>query len=209
MTAVKYLYRALAITSLLFLLTVVACSDPLLRVEVPSDAHLWERSLQIATTQVGVRELTGRNDGTQVRAYLRSVDLNEGHPYCQAGQYWTFDIAIGELGMDRTAIPLLRTGSTQRAWFDAVKRGRKTSVVPHVGDLITWVIGKTFQGHVERIVAVLDGGWVRTIGFNTSSGTRGSQRDGGGVYYRYRNWLQPDLRMYVRGFIGHQPQGRS
>jgi hypothetical protein len=197
----KGILRALLIISLCFLAAIAAQAAPQ-RVALPSDSTLWYKSLAIAQTQVGVREATGRNDGPQVRAYLRSVGLGVGNPYCQAAQYWAFAEASKQLSLPPQAIPILKTGSTQAAWHNAVRRGRKTELLPLRGDLITWWTKGTSFGHVERVVRVMSGGWVQTVAFNTSSGSRGSQRDGGGVYLRYRNWVTPDMRMLVRGFTG-------
>ncbi|MBU3720560.1 MAG: CHAP domain-containing protein [Burkholderiaceae bacterium] len=193
---------------LLVCATITAYGTPV-RVVVPSDSALWQRSLRIAIDQNGVREATGKNDGKMVESYLRSVGLGKGNPYCQAGQYWAFARAAAELSMPTTEIPLLRTGSTQAAWNHAVRTGRKTAVAPKAGDIITWWTAGTYKGHVERVVSVSRGGWVRTIGFNTSSGKAGSQRDGGGVYLRYRNWVSPDMRMLVRGFTGYTKKGNA
>lgn len=193
--------RLLFVLSILFLLSVVACASPV-RVALYSNGTLWERSMDVAHTQVGVVERTGRNDGPQVEAYLRSVGLSKGHPYCQAGIYWCFAEAARQLTMPMRTIPLLRTGSTQRAFDHALANGVRTRLVPQRGDLITWRSYKGYTGHVERVIEVRTGGWVKTIGFNTSAGKRGSQRDGGGVHIRYRNWITPDMRMLVRGFVG-------
>ena len=42
----------------------------------------------VAASQVGVRELTGKNDGPEVAKYLREVSLPEGYAYCAAGLTW-------------------------------------------------------------------------------------------------------------------------
>ena len=36
------------------------------------------------TSQIGVREATGRNDGKQVELYLKSVGLGKGYAWCAA-----------------------------------------------------------------------------------------------------------------------------
>lgn len=204
----KVISRLLLVLSLAFICAVIARSQPV-RVTVPCDATLWERSLSTAIAQNGVREKTGKNDGTEIEAYLSSVGLRKGQPYCQAAQYWTFSQAAKQIGISITRIPLLRTGSTQRAWQHSVRTGRRTTISPMPGDLITWGSRKGYTGHVERVIAIKTGGWVQTIGFNTSAGKAGSQRDGGGVHIRYRNWITPDMRMLVRGFTGRHNESRS
>ena len=48
------------------------------------DSCVWKQ----ATSQVGVQEATGKNDGPQVEAYLASVGLKKGNPYCAAFLAW-------------------------------------------------------------------------------------------------------------------------
>ena len=43
------------------------------------------------TSQIGVREATGRNDGKQVELYLKSVGLGKGYAWCSAFVRWCFD----------------------------------------------------------------------------------------------------------------------
>ncbi|MFP4368605.1 MAG: hypothetical protein ACLFR2_03410 [Candidatus Kapaibacterium sp.] len=44
------------------------------------------------------------------------------------------------------------------------------------------------------------GGWIKTIGFNTTSGIPGDKREG--VFIRNRNIYHPLGRMLVRGIAG-------
>jgi len=198
----KNIMRFLAIMSAIFLLAVIASMATPLRIELACSRQLWYTSLDIAVSQNGVREKTGRNDGVMIERYLASVGLGKGHPYCQAAQYWTFVQAANKLGLPTSSIPIARTASTRTAWQQARRNGVIVPTKPKRGDLITWAVSRTYKGHVERVVSVRTGGWVQTIGFNTSSGKRGSQRDGGGVHLRYRNWISPDMRMLVIGFTG-------
>ena len=85
----------------------------------------------------------------------------------------------------------------------AKKKGVLSEYIPEVNDLIVWKDKWSSSGHIERIVAVLDNGWVITVGFNTSNGLKGSQANGNGVYYRKRNLYHPLTRiLIVRGLIG-------
>lgn len=45
---------------------------------------------QIYTAELGVREATGRNDGSQVEEYLRYVGLKKGNPWCAAFVCWAY-----------------------------------------------------------------------------------------------------------------------
>jgi len=55
---------------------------------IPRVTELRKQLLKIAESQVGVRELTGNNDGKQIKAYLKSVGLKEGYPWCVAFVVW-------------------------------------------------------------------------------------------------------------------------
>ncbi len=48
--------------------------------------------IEIADTQLGVRELTGKNDGIEVEQYLKSTGLKKGNPYCSAYVHWILSI---------------------------------------------------------------------------------------------------------------------
>lgn len=42
------------------------------------------------TAEIGVRELTGHNDGVRVVQYLQSAKLTKGNPWCAAFVCWTY-----------------------------------------------------------------------------------------------------------------------
>lgn len=44
----------------------------------------------IYTSQIGVCEATGKNDGPQIKAYLKVTGLPEGYPWCAAYLAWCF-----------------------------------------------------------------------------------------------------------------------
>lgn len=57
----------------------------------PATTELRSKLVDIAESQVGVREKTGHNDGKEIRMYLSAVGLKEGNPYCAAGMAWCHD----------------------------------------------------------------------------------------------------------------------
>lgn len=176
-----------------------------IRVTVPCDSVTWWRSLDVLKQQIGVREATGRNDGAQVEAYLRAVGLPKGNPWCMAVQVWAFTRVT-----DR--IPIARTGLVRGVWNHALAhqppgtRYRVAQAVDwtSVGDLLIWGYVTSTSGHTERQVGTLRAGWVVTAAGNTTAGTAGNQRDGGGMYYRRRNLRHPLARMVLLGAIGHR-----
>jgi len=54
----------------------------------PETSELRKKLIDVAASQVGVREKTGNNDGPEIRMYLRETGLSEGYPYCAAGLTW-------------------------------------------------------------------------------------------------------------------------
>ena len=55
-----------------------------------------ERLRRVYTAEIGVREAMGKNDGPQIREYLRYVGLGEGHAWCAAFVCWS----LGEAGIE-------------------------------------------------------------------------------------------------------------
>lgn len=173
------------------------------RAVLVSDSTLARASLDSARTQIGVHEAANRNDGPRIRLYLAAVGLSEGNPYCAAFVVWCFRAASDAIA-GRPTIPIRRTALASAIYADARKRGRADSSGVHAGDLVVWKFSRTINGHVGRIDSVGRAGWVATIEANTSSGARGSQRDGGGVYRRRRNLRYPLGRMPLYGLVGFE-----
>ncbi len=140
-----------------------------------------QQLLQIAKSQIGVREATGRNDGVQIEKYLAYTGNTKGEAWCAAFVSWVFGQA--SFAQPRTAwspalFPLAKqiTVAEPAAVFGIYfpEKGR----IAHVG-------------LVERV----RGNWVYSIEGNTN--VLGS-REGDGVYRKlrhaktikaYANWL--------------------
>lgn len=168
---------------------------------LPCSEVLLERSYDTLLAQVGTLEKNGKNDG-EVEKYLHSLGLRKGQAYCAAGQYYCFYNAAKEMKFSLSEIPIPRTGHANSIFNYAKKYGKRKSYQAQQHDLIVWRKKKSSSGHIERIIEVNKAGWVRTVGFNTSSGKRGSQRDGEGVFIRKRNIYHPLAKMLIRGLIG-------
>jgi len=168
---------------------------------VPCDYLLLNKSKEILLKQVGIKEKTNKNDGKEVEAYLASVNLPKGFPYCAAGQYYCWKEATKfYVGLYPNPVP--KTASANGMYDGLMRKGIRGAFIPDINDLIVWKNTHNYNGHIERIIDVNQKGWVVTVGFNTSSGTKGNQRDGAGVYVRQRNVTHFLGRMYMRGLIG-------
>ena len=186
---------------LLIFLSSLALSKPV-RVELHCRYDLLAKAEEIRKAQVGIHEKTGNNDGYAIWLYQQSVGIPKGSPYCAAGQYYCFKEAAHVLNLPESEIPIKKTGLANGIFADAKKRGMQTEYRPQIYDLIVWIKKFGINGHIESVTKVLPGGWVETIGFNTSNGSAGSQRDGGGVYYKKRNIYHPLSAMLVNGLVG-------
>jgi len=174
----------------------------MIKVQLKCNQQLLEKSYDILYNQIGVTEETGKNDGVIVESYLASIGLSKGNPYCAAGQYFCFSQACKDLAMDKKEIPVARTGLAVTMFKIAKKKGVEVPYSPSVHDLIVWVKPNGVNGHIERIVNIIDDDSVETIAFNTSNGKSGSQREGDGVFLRVRSITEKIGNMKVLGLIG-------
>lgn len=136
-------------------------------------------AMNIAGTQVGVREATGHNDGAAVEKYLASVGLGKGYSWCMAFVYWCCKQAAATAGVPN---PLKDTGGVLDEW----NSGRGQHITPdqiQAGDIGIMDFGGG-HGHTFFITGVFpDQGIMHTIEGNTND--NGSP-DGIGVFRRSR-----------------------
>lgn len=124
----------------------------------------------IAYAEIGVKELTGNNDGKRVEEYLKVVNLKKGHAWCAAFVSWVF----AEAGY-----PMPRS-----AWSPALFGARVLTKNVKKGD----VFGIYFNSlkriaHVGIVLGKQDD-WLISVEGNTNGG---GSRDGDGVYKRRRH----------------------
>ena len=135
-----------------------------------------------AMQEVGVTETPpGSNEGERIEAYMASVDLPDGYPWCAGFARKMLDEAVAERPDVRSA------GATDYITGRSVEARRVlrgTEEVPD-GALAIWRRGDTWKGHIGIVR-----GWQqqcgRTVEGNTSPGHAGPQRDGDGVWPRHR-----------------------
>ena len=180
------------------------------RYDLKADSRLVSESNLILAKQVGVKEKTGSNDGVQVERYLKSIGLNKGQPYCAAGQYYCYSEAAKRLGIDSKEIPAPKSGLARAFYWFGKKHGSKSKTnTIHKHSFMIWGYTNSNSGHIERVVSVGKLGWVKTIGFNTSNGLKGSQREGNGVFFRKRNVFHPLSKMALIAIINVIPRIRG
>lgn len=157
--------------STMFKLFFLALSVTLMGVSA-TDTHAGGNTAklqEVYTSQIGVRELTGNNDGKEVEKYLSSVGLGKGYAWCAAFVTWSFREA------DYT-VPSLPMAAQ---WLTKRKRIPPDSL--RTADLFGIYFGSTVRhvGFVDRITNTK----VFTVEGNTN--TSGG-RDGIGVFRRIR-----------------------
>lgn len=131
-------------------------------------------------SQIGIRELTGNNDG-EVEKYLKAVGLPKGNPYCAAFLEWV---------LEQNRIYGAKSGYSP-LWFPA----NKITTNPKHGDVFgIYFASKKRIAHVGFVDSIA-GDWVITVEANTNDAL---SRDGDGVYkkrrlkkqiYKFANWI--------------------
>lgn len=162
--------------------------------------YVSTEALEVAIGEVGTKEV-GNNRGTKIDLYNKTAGASLGSPYCASGVYYCFNTAAKTLYCKNF---LKKTPSANGQFDYMAKKSKKVQnsfITP--GSLIVWKYQQSYNGHIEIVKRVLNNttGNIETVGFNTSSGTSGSQRDGGGVYIRQRNFKSRLGQMLVRGII--------
>lgn len=137
----------------------------------------------LLTSQIGVKEKTGKNDGVEVEQYLKSVGLGKGYAWCQAFLYWGFDNAANALGLKN---PMPKTAGVLDCWNKSKAFQVKKGARPEPGDVFTMDFGKG-QGHAGFVLEVV-GEFIHTVEGNTSADPSfpSEDRDGQGVHKRRR-----------------------
>ena len=172
---------------LLFLATAVALISASAVASPPGDQpSASELSLaksievkKVYTSQIGVRELSGHNDGVQVEKYLKTVGLGKGYAWCAAFVKWSL-LQVGVVTKTNGAAasfhnPLRLVYHRSRFYGD-----------PQPGDVFT-----LYYPHLGRIghTGFYDGRLNSSIYYTVEGNTNGAgSREGDGVYRKYRSF---------------------
>jgi hypothetical protein len=151
------------------------------------DRNLLDRKklIDIAESQLGIKEKTGNNDGTQIEGYLKTVNLGKGNPYCAAYISWIF----WKAGYDQP-----RTGWSP-ALFPSSRLVNEASGTYLPGNLIAIYFPSLKRIAHVGMIAYRKNDWIISLEANTN--LEGS-REGDGVYkkrrplrtiYRFSDWL--------------------
>lgn len=149
----------------------------------PQSKDLIKRVLEIADTQLYVREKTGKNDGPDVEKYLASVGLPKSFAWCQSYMYWLFKTASSQLGVSN---PMPKTAGVLDCLAKSKKAGFSITMEPKIGDQFIMDFGKG-MGHTGLVTEV-KGAYFESNEGNTSADPSyaGEDREGNGVFERMR-----------------------
>ncbi len=127
--------------------------------------------------EVGVRELSGHNDGDRVEVYLRSVNLPKGNPWCAA--FVSYCMQANHIKNPRSGWAPAYFSTTSTIWT----RGGLKNRLPLPGD----VFGIYFQnkGRIAHVGFVHRFGDKYTVTVEGNTNEEGS-REGDGVYLKRR-----------------------
>lgn len=134
---------------------------------------------KIYISQIGVRELTGHNDGKQVEMYLASVGLSKGYPYCAAGVHW----ALNKAGVKNTINGSATTSFNIKSpvWYQ-----RRMIETPHSADVVSFFYPSMGRiAHTGFYDREINSSIYESVEFNTNDD---GSRDGIGVFRKKRSY---------------------
>ena len=128
------------------------------------------------TSQIGVRELTGRNDGVAVEKYLTYVWLKKGQPWCAAFVSWSFGANQVKKARSGGCVQLMEQG-------EIIYKNATVIETPRPADVFfIYYIEKKRVAHTGFIDEWGEE-WVTTVEGNTNGA---GSREGNGVYRKKR-----------------------
>lgn len=146
---------------------------------------ITNKILDVAASQVGVREINGTNTGKEVNAYLASVGLAPGQYWCAAFVYWCIEQT------DYVVNPLKKTGGVLAMWKDVPVQFRNTSPKPGYLGIIN--LGKG-MGHIFFVDKIISADTIQTIEGNTNNN---GSNNGIGVFKLSRNIHDKKIIGYI------------
>ena len=137
---------------------------------------------KVYTSQIGVTELTGHNDGVQVEKYLASVGLPKGFAYCAAGCHWSFMTA----GV-KTTINAAAASTFNKNNLVYLNRVKLKNPIAGADVIQFWIPSLNGIHHCGFWDKEHGNGMYESVEFNTSVGS-GIFQEGGGVGRKIRSY---------------------
>lgn len=156
---------------------------------------LSQSHLDTAKSYIGIKELTGKNDGLAVEKFLKSVGRKKGDAWCAA--FVSYCLIANNVKYPVKMSGLARVFKTKKSIkAKDVLTGRYS--IPS-GTIIVWERGNTITGHIGFVIEQTGRNKFITVEGNTSSGISGSQNEGDGVYKRIRT-IEPANYFRITAF---------
>jgi hypothetical protein len=156
---------------------VIPAEESILEIPEVLEAPVQMTLEEIYLSQVGVRELTGKNDGPEVEMYLKHVGKWKGLPWCSAFVAW----CLSEADIPHTVNAWSPTSENRR---NLIYKNKLFYDEPLPGDVFTIFyprlkrVGHTGFYHKNQNESI-----VVTVEGNTNEA---GSREGNGVYKKYR-----------------------
>jgi hypothetical protein len=179
MGKIKTGLRLICIFALLLSVAIVYANNNPCPVQVNKKLSTKQTVVNIYTAEIGVRELTGHNDGMRVIEYLKAAHLTKGNPWCAAFITWSYkqaNVTTVISGYSPTWFPNSNTIYT---------RGSATNRIPDRADVFgIWFNSKNRIAHVGFIDDwPATNSYCITVEGNTNDA---GSREGDGVYKKRR-----------------------
>ncbi len=166
--------------------------------------------MRTALSQTHVRERTGRNDGVEIRQYLKILNLSEGTPYCGAFVEWVFRQCGVVSNVQAPAVAYSWQKYTNRiVWNKAPVIGKKA---PQMGDVVVFAWRQRHSGsykvrhHTEIVIEWQDDDDIEdfvTVGGNTSAPTNKKIE---GVFRKLRDKDMAVVSDHIASTLSQKPR---
>ena len=127
---------------------------------IPDDGHIGKNAAQAlsnAASQIGVRELTGHNDGKDVAKYRNGI--SNGAPWCASFVSWCYK--GNDVFGHQPSVSGIMMAADQKGLY-----AKKGSYIPKAGDIMIQKNGASHTGIVESVDS---DGTIHTIEGNASN----------------------------------------
>jgi hypothetical protein len=156
---------------------------------------LIARLIHHAEGYLGTKEDNFSNRSVVIDKLNAFVRNPLGSSYCLAGLLKCLGQAADEMQLDFPELPM--TGHCKKFWNECPAELKHQA--PAAGDFAIWIFKGTILGHAGLVTAVLPGGRMETIEFNTRE-AQAVVREGDGVYRRNRS-VAGSGAMPVLGYV--------
>lgn len=136
-----------------------------------------------ARKYIGIVE-KGKNRGKEIDQWNKEVGNPIGSSYCAAFGYRNLKETKARSPDIKSGLAVKYIIKSSISAKDVAKGYIKLN--PLKSYIVVWQKGKTIHGHLAILDNVIDKNTIKTIEANTSSGAKGSQSNGDGVYDRIR-----------------------